>query len=112
MTDAGLLNERFRFEKRVDQADGYGNFQGDWQAQFTVYGRRQDLRGGETVIAARLEGRQPAVITIYNSIQARTITTDWRAVDARNDDIWNIRSITRLEDRGSIDLLCERGVAP
>jgi len=111
MVDAGLLNERFRFEKRSSVVDGYGNFEGAWTSQFTVYGRRQDLRGGETVMAARLTGRAPAILTIYNSLQARTITTDWRAVDTRNGDIWNIRSITRDEDRACLDLLCERGVA-
>lgn len=111
MVDAGLMNERFRFEKRGDVVDGYGNFQGAWEDQFTVSGWRQDLRGGETVMAARLTGRQPAILTIYNSIQARAITTDWRAVDVRNGDVWNIRSISRDEDRACLEFLCERGVA-
>jgi hypothetical protein len=114
MVEAGLLNERFRFEKRsaIPAGDGYGNFEGGWVAQFTVWCRRQMLRGGENVMAARLTGRQPAVLTVYSSVQSRTITTDWRAVDSRSGAVWNIRSIERSEDRGCIDLLCEFGVAP
>jgi head-tail adaptor len=109
---AGQLSERFSFEKRVDAADGFGNFEGAWERQFVVAARRKMLVGGETVMAARLSGRQPAVLTIRSSIQARTITTDWRAVDTRSGDVWNIRSVTPMEDRSGIDLLCERGVAP
>ena len=111
--EAGRLTERMRFEKRASIArDGYGNFEGDWQAQFTVAAQRQMLRGGETVIAARLNGRQPAILTIRRSAQSETITTDWRAVDTRAGDVWNIRSISPSEDRASFDLLVERGVAP
>jgi head-tail adaptor len=109
---AGQLSERFSFEKRAAAVDGYGNFQGDWERQFVVAARRKMLVGGETVMAARLSGRQPAVLTIRNSTQARTITTDWRAVDTRSGDVWNIRSVTPIEDRSGIDLLVERGVAP
>lgn len=110
---AGQLRERFSFQKRVSLAgDGYGNFEGAWQAQFEVSGRRQMLRGGETVMQARLGGKQPSIISVRNSSQARTITTDWRAVDTRSGDVWNIRSISPEEKRDGIDLLCERGVAP
>lgn len=110
--DAGRLNESFRFEKRAAPvADGFGNFEGAWIAQFTVPARRQVLRGGETVMAARLSGTAPAVLTLRASNQARAIATDWRAVDARSGDVWNIRSITPTENRMYLDLLVEKGVA-
>jgi head-tail adaptor len=113
--EPGSLNERFTFEKRPSTApvgDGYGNFQTDFAAQFTVWTRRQFLRGGETVIAERLQGRQPSVLTIRASRSAAQITTDWRAVNARDaSEVYNIRSVSLSEDRSFYDVLCERGVA-
>lgn len=113
--ESGSLNERFVFQKRPSTApvgDGYGNFQSGFEAQFTVWTKRLFLRGGETVIAERLQGRQPAVLTIRASRQAAQITTDWCAVNARDSsEVYNIRSVSLSEDRSFYDILCERGVA-
>lgn len=83
---AGELRERLRFEKRVTQADdGYGNREGDWQAQFEEIARVRMLTGSEPVIAARMAGVQPVRITVYSSYRTRLITSGWRAVDTRNE---------------------------
>lgn len=108
---AGELRERFEFQERPSQSDGYGNEQGPWQARYECAARRQMLRGGETVMASRLEGRQPAVLTIRANSMARRITTDWRARDIRTEEIWNIRSISPSEKRDFIELLVEKGAA-
>ncbi len=108
---AGLLTERFEFQEREQAGDGYGNEQGAWRPQFERSVGRLMLRGGEQVMASRLEGRAPAVITIRACSQTRRITTDWRARDVRSEDIWNIRSISPSEKRDYIDLLVEKGVA-
>lgn len=108
---AGELRERFEFQERPPVSDGYGNEQGPWQARYECAARRQMLRGGETVMASRLDGRQPAVLTIRANSQARRITTDWRARDMRSDEVWNIRSISLSEKRDFLDILVERGVA-
>lgn len=110
---SGSLNDRFTFQKRTTTTgDGYGNFQAGWETQFTVWTKRIFLRGGETVIAERLQGRAPSVLTIRASSQAAQITTDWRAVNANDaTEIYNIRSISKSEDRSYLDILCERGVA-
>jgi head-tail adaptor len=108
---AGELRERFEFQERSPVSDGHGNEQGPWQARYECAGRRQMLRGGEQVMASRLEGRQPAVITIRANRMARRITTDWRARDIRSEEIWAIRSISLSEKRDFLDLLVERGVA-
>ena len=115
--NAGLLTERVAFAKRADTStasppgDGYGNVEGDWETQFTVAARRRMLRGGEGVLASRLEGRQPVIFTIRRSTQADAINTDWRATDARTGTVYNVRTVERSEDRHWIDLLCEAGVA-
>jgi head-tail adaptor len=114
---AGLLSERFEFAKRTDTStnsppgDGYGNFEGAFVTQFTSWARRRFLRGGEDVMAARLQGRQPVILTIRRSSQADLVTTDWRATDARSGTVYNIRSVEFTEDRMWIDLLVEAGVA-
>lgn len=108
---AGELRERFEFQERVAASDGYGNEQGAWAARYECAGRRQMLRGGESVMASRLEGRSPAIITIRANSMARAITTDWRARDIRSEELWNIRSISPSEKRDYLDLLVEKGVA-
>jgi SPP1 family predicted phage head-tail adaptor len=107
------MRERLTFSKRAVANDGYGNpVSGEFEDQFTVAARINFARGGEDVLAERLGGRQPIIVTIRLSENARLIGTDWRAVDANNGArIFNIRSVTPDEHKRQIDLLCELGVA-
>lgn len=105
----GQLRERFAFQERFAQSDGHGNTRDEWHTQFVAAARRMMLRGGETVTAARLQGTQPAVLTIRSSSQSRRVAAHWRAVDERTGDIWNIRAVTPDERRDHIDLLAELG---
>lgn len=110
---AGELTERFRFERRRDtspEGDGFGNFEAEWQLQFIVAAKLRFRRGGEDVLAARLAGAQPAILTIRASRQAREITSDWRCIDTRTRDAFNIRDIVLTPDRRAIEMLIERGV--
>ena len=111
---AGVFNCQMEFQKRSldETGDGAGNFEGDFETVFTEWVRRTFLRGGETVMAARLSGRQPAILRVRATVETREITTDWRLVNSENEvEIWNVRSVEPSEDRAFIDLLCERGVA-
>lgn len=107
---AGRLRERVTFSRRVDQANGYGGTVGDWQDQFTVWAGYTHLRGGETVIAARLENRHPVVIRVRQSTDTLRISADWRAADQRTGVGYAIRDVTADPGGAFIDLLCERGV--
>lgn len=109
--EAGALRERFAFSKRAAVDDGLGNEQGEWLIQFTVWAKRLTLKGGETVLANRLAGRAPAIITIRSSTQTREITADWRCVDARSGEEFNIRAVQPGPKRDVIELLVETGVA-
>lgn len=100
-----------RIEENPDSPVDYGNTVSDWQEQFVVRAGFVHLRGGESVMAGRLQGKHTQVIRVRSSSQTRTITTDWRVVDKRNGDIFNIRDITVETDRQFISLLCEKGVA-
>jgi SPP1 family predicted phage head-tail adaptor len=110
---AGELRHRLRFEARVTQdTDQYGGAVTDWAEQFTVAAAVKAKFGGEAVTAARLDGRQPLIVTVRQSSDTRQITTDWRATDIYSGDVLNIRSIADPDDRGQwLEMLTEKGVA-
>lgn len=110
---AGDLRERLSFQSREPIDDGYGNrVSGDFVEQFACAARIQPLKGGEGVQAARLQGTQPVILTIRSSLQAKQVTTAWRAVDARRGAIYNITSLANMDERGvMIDLLAVSGGA-
>lgn len=113
MARTGDLRERFTIQRFVEVDDGAGNVTGDWQNMFTVSAAIQFSRGGEGVLAARLTARQPAIMTIRNSSQARGILPKDRAVDARTGEVFNIREKPRVsrDNRGFLEMLVEAGVA-
>lgn len=117
MTVAGDLNRRVSFSlKHVPGVDSppakdYGNVEEDFVVQFTVAARIRPRLGGETVQAARLEGRNFVNIIVRSSAQTRQVKTDWRATDARTGELYNIRSIIDPSEDGKyLEMLCEKGV--
>jgi len=109
---AGKLDRRFRFEARADEDDGYGNTTGGWSVQFTRWGGLAYRRGGEGVIAGRLEGRQPAILTVRRDGDTSRISNDWRCVDEGDGTVFAIReNPTRTDDRLFLEMLVEAGVA-
>lgn len=112
---AGDLYFRIGLEARVtenpDSPIDYGNTQTAFVEQFACRAGFIHLRGGEDVLAARLAGTHLQVIRVRASSETRAVTTDWRAVDKRNGDIFNVRDVTPSDDRQWLDLLCQKGVA-
>ncbi|MDK4704326.1 head-tail adaptor protein [Rhizobium sp. CNPSo 4062] len=108
---AGDLFFHVAFDKRADADDGAGNTVGEWQEKLQCRAGFTHLRGGESVMAARLEGQHTQVIFVRRSTLTRGITTDWRVRDLRNGDTFNIRDITPSDDRLWLDFLCQKGVA-
>jgi head-tail adaptor len=116
---AGDLRERVTFQRRGELSDGFGNeVTGDWADQFTVAARVQARLGGEEVVASRLAGVQPLILTVRSSSQTRQVTSGWRAYDARagiNADgepkrLFNIRSSANVDERNAfIDFLVSEG---
>lgn len=107
------MRDRFTIQRRGTGDDGHGNTVGAWADQFTVWGGIEFRRGGEGVLAARLAARQPAILTVRNSVQARGILASDRAVNARTGEVFNIRELPReaRENRGFLEMLVEAGVA-
>jgi len=112
MSGAGDLNRRkVAFDKQSAASDGHGGQSTAFAEQFVVAAKYTHLRGGETVMADRLAGRHPMIIRVRATSQTRLVATGWRARDARDQTIYNIRDVTPTEDRRWIELLVESGVA-
>jgi len=107
----GELRYRMDAQVRSQVDDGYGNTQaGPFATQGSFSAKIQFLRGGETVMADRLTGKQPAIITIRSSAFTRSLDTAWRLVDS-SGNAWNIRAITDPNGkRAWLEILAEKGV--
>lgn len=111
-TGAGLLEQMVAFDKREEVDDGAGNVVGAWVEQFRDYAQFIFSRGSETVMAARLESREPMLVRIRASANARLIGADWQMRDLHGDNkAYNINDITWDNSRAMVDLLVTGGGA-
>jgi hypothetical protein len=112
VTTAGELRDRIAFAMRPEvDDDGYGNVEGPWEGQFEVAAKLTYLKGGESVMAARLAGTQPVAITIRDSRAARAVTAGWRARDVRSGREFNITAAALSDDRAFILVTATAGGA-
>lgn len=108
------LFEKVAFDAPLDVPDGHGGVEVGWDTDNCVNSRAdfRYLRGGETVQAARLQGKQPVVVTVPNCEDARAITPGWRMRDLRAATIYNVRSgPVPSDDRRYLEFTVESGVA-
>lgn len=110
---AGALSEVVEFQVRSEADDQYGNpISGPFTTQFFEPCRLRPLKGTEPVLAQRLVGVQPYVLTVRSSVRTRRVGVDWRAVNARTGETYNITAITNPDERGAyLDMLVTTGVA-
>lgn len=112
---AGNLYYKVGLQKQTtanpDSPADYGNTVDVWDEQFECRAEFRHLRGNEEILAARLQGTHIQVITVRSSTETRQITTDWRVVDKRTSEEFNIRDVTAETNRQFISLLCEKGIA-
>jgi len=110
--DAGVLREKVAFDKPTQAPDGSGGTESGWSETLACRAHFHWLRGGESVMASRLTGKQPVVVTIRASQLAKSITTGYRMRDRRTGEIYNVRAAHLMQDsRQWIEVLCESGVA-
>ena len=109
--NAGRLIEAVALDSPVQLSDGQGGTETGWSEQHACRARFTWLRGGETVMAGRLQGKQPVVIRVRACAATDAVTTDWRVRDTRRGSVFNIRSIIPSDDRAFLDMTCETGVA-
>lgn len=107
----GSLFYKVAFAKREFVPDGAGNEEGKFVEQFQSRAEFKHLRGGETVMAARLQGRHTQIIRVRVSDDTRQITAGWQARDIRRNIAFNIRDVEWEVNRQFISLTCESGVS-
>lgn len=111
----GGLREMLHFQSRPAQDDGWGNDtagQGDFATQFTRFAALRPRTGGEAVTAARLDGRQPYVVTVHYDPAILGVTTAWRLVDIGTPNrVFNVVSPPADPDgqRRWLEFLAEEG---
>lgn len=108
---AGRLFESVAFDEPTETLDQYGGTESGWIQRVTTRANFLNLRGGETVMASRLAGKQPVVVTIRSHTAGLAIDTDWRMRDLRTGHEYNIRSVVPSDDRQFIEITAVRGVA-
>lgn len=113
MNDRGAhrLFEAVALDRPVATDNGAGGKEVGWVEDFTARAEFRYLRGSETVMAARLQGRQPIVAVIPSSEASRQVTSDWRLRDIRRSISYNIRTVVPSDDRRWIEITAESGVA-
>lgn len=79
---AQQLRERVTFQWRDDS--GAPGAAGEWTDQFTLAARlKPRLTGSEAVVASRMSGQQPYILTVRSDRRSRMVDRDWQAFDAR-----------------------------
>jgi head-tail adaptor len=109
----GELRERVAFQAREFVDDGMGNPQsGEFSDVHECAARIMPKLGSEAVLAARLQGTQPMLITVRKCAALDRIGTDWRVRDVRSAIVYNIRSFSNPdEQRKYLEILAVSGEA-
>lgn len=82
----GALRDRFHFQKRAGNNDGFGNTNpqaGPFETQFTTDIGLEARNGGEQIIAQRMQGVQPYNAVVRWSKRMLTVNNAWQLLDAR-----------------------------
>lgn len=73
------LTQRAAFYEPFEERDADGMLVQSWLLRLTCAAHVTWLRGGETVMAARMQSKNPIIITVRDTPASRTITSEWRA---------------------------------
>jgi head-tail adaptor len=113
MARAGSLRDSVRFERRGPAGNVGGVVKASWSPLCGPFRAEiKPLRGGETIQAARMAGRDQVLMSLHGCRALAEVTSDDRVVDARDPTrTWNIVAPpTNPDGRGQwIEITAERG---
>lgn len=110
MTAAGQLDRSVTFRQRAAGSNGART--GAFADVVTRAARVSPRLGGEGVLAARMAGQQPVIITVRRDATTETVDNAWSIRDARDTTIiWDVASVIRTEDRAWIEILAVQRMA-
>lgn len=111
---AGKLDQRVTIQRDMAEPDWSGHpGEPDWQTLIgPIWAGIQFMRGGETVISARLTAVQSAILTIRNSQTAQGILPSDRVMSS-SGEIFNIREVPRVsrDNPGALEMLVQTGAS-
>src|SRR5690606_25995757 len=99
-------HKRAAMQMPVEDVDLDGQIVQSYATQFTRWVNIRYLRGGESVMQARLQSRSPVILTVRDDAETRLITSEWKAViDGR---VYDFKEDARpSEDRMHLEFLAE-----
>lgn len=101
---AGQLTKRALLLEPVESVDADGQIVQSWAERGTVWCNWTPRRGGEGVLQARIESRNPAIITVRAYGLTRRITSEWRVrIDGREYEVQE--DPTETPDRAFLEFL-------
>lgn len=104
---AGQLTKRATLLEPVEELDARGKLVQSWAERGTVWCNVRWLRGGESVMQARLASKSPAIVTMRASTLTRRVTSEWKLrIDGREFDAKEDPRET--DDRAFSEVLVER----
>ena len=105
---AGDLTRIATLLEPIEARDADGQVVQSWQDRGTVWCNVLPLRGGESVMAARMQSRSPVIVTVRAASLTRRITSEWRLrIDGREYDVKEDPRET--QDRAWFEMLAEAG---
>lgn len=103
---AGDLTKRAALLEPFEERDADGQIVQEYRERGTVWCNVRHLRGGESVMQARMESRNPAIITVRASSLTRGVDSEWRVrIDGREYDVKEDPRET--QDRAFLEFLAE-----
>jgi head-tail adaptor len=105
------LQHRVAFDERVTVDDGAGNRRGSFQERFKQWAAFRHRGGSESVVAARLEGKNAIGVYVRSNAQTRSIKSDWRMRDVRTGMVYAINIVDAVTDRAWVYIQAQTGVA-
>lgn len=101
------LSNLLTFQELVIQDDEYGGSQQSWVDRFQIWGHIRYLRGGEQIMQARLEKRQPVILTFHENENTLLIEASWRVI--YGSQIFELKEAPRPneERRAYLEVLAE-----
>ena len=104
---AGQLAKRATLLEPIEAVDADGQIVQSWAERRTVWCNVRWLKGGESVMQARLASKSPAIVTMRASTLTRRVTSEWKLrIDGREFDAKEDPRET--DDRAFFEMLVER----
>ena len=110
MIPAAQLKERVSFDPPDPGAtDAFGGEADAFAAGMEVRAKFTYLRTGESVMQARLAGRQVLAVLIRANSSTLQISSAYRMRDLRSGKVYNVKGIEPHQDRMWLEVLVEGG---